>query len=155
MTCKIATRLGAVFPPSNGWLDHFRERYSIVYRQVCRESTAVNAEDVNCWKNNVLCVANEQVLKQQYPDIYNVDDLGLKKKLMPDETMVFKDEKSSRVKQSRTNWIKYEWNRNIKTPCHWQIAESLLLKNARNLLCDYKSQSKDKRFIHELNPQIR
>ena len=39
---------------SAGWLDRFKKRHNIVFKKVCGESKAVNAEDVHQWKNAIL-----------------------------------------------------------------------------------------------------
>ena len=51
---EIARKLNTDFSASNGWLDRFKQRHSIVYRQISGESESVSDSDVNNWHDEVL-----------------------------------------------------------------------------------------------------
>ncbi|GFY02396.1 tigger transposable element-derived protein 4 [Trichonephila clavipes] len=72
---EIASHLNiADFCGSTGWLDRFRNRHGIVYRQISGEAEAVNEDDISSWKNNVL----PSLLQDYAPeDVYNADEFGL------------------------------------------------------------------------------
>ncbi|GFS66326.1 tigger transposable element-derived protein 4 [Trichonephila clavipes] len=87
---EIASHLNITdFCGSTGWLDRFRNRHGIVYRQISGEAEAVNEDDISSWKSNVL----PSLLQDYAPeDVYNADEFGLFFKLMPDKSFVFKNE---------------------------------------------------------------
>ncbi|GFT16918.1 tigger transposable element-derived protein 6 [Trichonephila clavipes] len=72
---EIASHLNITdFCGSTGWLDRFRNRHGIVYRQISGEAEAVNEDDISSWKNNVL----PSLLQDYAPeDVYNADEFGL------------------------------------------------------------------------------
>ncbi|XP_060851677.1 tigger transposable element-derived protein 4-like [Rhopalosiphum padi] len=77
------------FGGSNGWLDRFRKRHGIVYRKICGEADAVDDNSIKSWKETIL----PNLLKDYSPEnIYNADEFGLFFKLMPDKSLVMKDE---------------------------------------------------------------
>ncbi|GFV00757.1 tigger transposable element-derived protein 6 [Trichonephila clavipes] len=86
---EIASHLNITdFCGSTGWLDRFRNRHGIVYRQISREAEAVNEDDISSWKNVL-----PSLLQDYAPeDVYNADEFGLFFKLMPDKSFVFKNE---------------------------------------------------------------
>lgn len=77
------------FRASNGWLDRFRIRHGIVYRQICGEAKSVNMDDVNLWLNTTL----PSILENYDPkDVYNADECALFYKLLPDRSFVLQGE---------------------------------------------------------------
>lgn len=87
---EIARKLNlGDFTGSCGWLDRFKTRHGIIYRKICGESESVNEEDVTTWATTIL----PDLLKDYAPeDVYNADELGLFFKLMPDKSLVYKNE---------------------------------------------------------------
>ena len=87
---EIAGRLGIDdFAASAGWLDRFRKRHGIVYRQISGEAEAVSNAEVTSWAKNTLPL----ILKDYaMDDVYNADKFGLFYKMLPDKSFVFKDE---------------------------------------------------------------
>lgn len=72
-----------------GWLDRFWSRHGIAHRQISGEAESVNNDDTASRKNNVL----PSLLRDYAPDdVYNTDELELFFKLMPDKSLVFKNE---------------------------------------------------------------
>ncbi|XP_054720672.1 uncharacterized protein LOC129230299 [Uloborus diversus] len=88
---EIAKGLGINdFSGSAGWLDRFRKRYGIKYRQISGEAEAADDDNIAPWIENLL----PNLLKDYAPeDVYNADEFGLFFKLMPDKSLVLKDEK--------------------------------------------------------------
>jgi hypothetical protein len=76
------------FQAKPGWLTRFKERYNIVFKNVCGESKSVddNSEAMIEWESKL------SVLLQKYKpdDIYNADETGIFYKLLPDKTLEFK-----------------------------------------------------------------
>lgn len=71
---KIAESLHITdFNASNGWIDRFKNRHSIVYRQISGESETVAQQDTEKW------MATLPELLQNYEprDIFNADEFGL------------------------------------------------------------------------------
>ncbi len=87
---EIAGRLSIdEFVASSGWLDRFKNRHGIVYRQICGEAESVREVDVDTWWSTTL-----PTLLQDYTleNVYNADEFGLFFKLLPDKSLVFKNE---------------------------------------------------------------
>lgn len=75
------------FKASNGWLDNFKERHGIVFKEVQGEAAAVDMEAVDNWRQDIL----SKLLAEYSPsNVFNVDETGLFWRLMPDKTMTFK-----------------------------------------------------------------
>lgn len=86
------------FSGSSGWLDRFKSRHGIIYRQICGEAESVHEEDAEMWKQTVL----PELLKGFSPnDVFNADEFGLFFKLMPDKSLVYKDDKCHGGKRSK------------------------------------------------------
>lgn len=77
------------FAASNGWLDGFKERHSIVFKQPQGEAGDIDLEAVDDWRQSVL---REQLGKFSENDVFNVDETGLFWKLLPSKTLAFKGE---------------------------------------------------------------
>ncbi|XP_008189452.1 tigger transposable element-derived protein 4-like [Acyrthosiphon pisum] len=124
---EIAKRLNITdFGGSNGWLDRFRKRHGIVYRKICGEADAVDDNSIKSWKETI----QPNFLKDYSPeDIYNADEFGLFFKLMPDKSLVMKDETCHGGKLSKDRLT-------VLTCSNWSGTDKLklLLKTMRGLL---------------------
>ncbi|KAG0417050.1 hypothetical protein HPB47_005912 [Ixodes persulcatus] len=61
------------FAASNGWMDRFRVRHGISYRQVNGEAASVNPADIENWIALLPGIVNAYAPR----DVYNADELGL------------------------------------------------------------------------------
>ena len=78
---EFASSLGNVnFKASTGWLDGFKERNSISFKSVCRESGSVDGQAAGVWKSEVVKIIEETPAK----NIFNVDETCLFYKCTPD-----------------------------------------------------------------------
>ncbi len=77
------------FKASNGWLDQMKVRKDLKFRAIKGEAKSVPTDAVDAWRNTLL----PQLLQEYSPDnIYNADETGLFYKLMPNKSLVYKDE---------------------------------------------------------------
>jgi hypothetical protein len=86
------------FKASNGWLDNFKKRHSIVFKTVQGEEGAVNVGELNNWQTSVL---RDELMKYEPKDVFNLDETGLFWKLLPNKTMAFKGERCTAGKKSK------------------------------------------------------
>ncbi|KAL4119164.1 hypothetical protein QTP88_012010 [Uroleucon formosanum] len=67
------------FKASSGWLTNWKIRNSVVFKQVCGESGAVDVQKCSVWINNL-----PKLIENYSPDdIFNVDETGLFFKCLP------------------------------------------------------------------------
>ncbi|GBL54409.1 Tigger transposable element-derived protein 6 [Araneus ventricosus] len=61
------------FKVSNGWLEKFRTRHNISFKQICREEKSVNPNEVTDW------IGRLKSLLKGYDDkdIFNADETGV------------------------------------------------------------------------------
>uniref|UniRef100_A0A2S2NNI4 Tigger transposable element-derived protein 4 n=1 Tax=Schizaphis graminum TaxID=13262 RepID=A0A2S2NNI4_SCHGA len=85
---KIATSLSITdFKATNGWLDRFKKRNLIHYRQDSKKSELVNIKDIKFWFLNILPKFTEMYTSK---DIFNVTEFELCFKLMSNKPLCFK-----------------------------------------------------------------
>lgn len=85
------------FKASNGWLEAFRKRHSIVYGKINGESGGVDNATIEDWKKKIPEIIEGYSLR----DIYNLDETGLFYKASVDSTMHTKGEDCSGGKRSK------------------------------------------------------
>lgn len=141
---EIAGKLNTDFSASNGWLDRFKQRHGIVYRQISGESESVSDSDVNDWQSEVL----PRLINNYAPrDVFNVDECGLFFKLMPDKSYVFKGEKCHGGKLSKervTVLVAANADGSEKLPLLMlgKSPRPRCFKNIKRLPCEYKNQAR-------------
>lgn len=95
---EVAESLGLeTFKASNGWLEKFRTRHNISFKQICGEEKSVNLNEVTDWigKLKSFCEGYDD------RDIFNCDETGLFYRALPDKTLCFQGEKCSGGKCSK------------------------------------------------------
>lgn len=76
------------FKASNVWLDNFKSRYDLTSKRACGEASKVNQESIDVWIEE-----NLEKLKQYNPNnIFNADESGLFYRLLPSQTIHFKNQ---------------------------------------------------------------
>ncbi|GBN50562.1 Tigger transposable element-derived protein 6 [Araneus ventricosus] len=95
---EVGESLGLeTFKASNGWLEKFRTRHNISFKQICGEEKSVNPNEVTDW------IGKLKSLLKGYDDrdIFNANETGLFYRILPDKTLCFKGEKCSSGKISK------------------------------------------------------
>lgn len=95
----IALQIGIEdFKFSDGWLSRFKKRHGLVFRTIAGESAAVDLNVCADWQQQKL----QDVLSTYKPsDIFNVDEMALFYKLLPNKTLSLKGEKCTGGKHSK------------------------------------------------------
>jgi hypothetical protein len=75
------------FKASDGWLQLFKRRHSIVFKSVQGEAADVDIEGLKAWQQDVL---QKEISKFKEDDVYNADESGLFWHLLPNRTLAFK-----------------------------------------------------------------
>lgn len=74
------------FSGSNGWLEGFKKRNDIAFKNVCGESNSVDNNECNEWIKNLPALLHDY----SPDDVFNADEAGLFYKCLPDKTFTFK-----------------------------------------------------------------
>lgn len=86
------------FQCSGGWLDRFKARHGVVFREICGEAAAVDDNIVTSWLEKTLA----PMLSSYHPrDVFNADETGVFYRLLPDKTFCFKGDSCHGGKQSK------------------------------------------------------
>jgi hypothetical protein len=132
------------FTSSNGWLDRFRKRHGIVYRQISGESESVDKSCVSTWLMQLL---PPLINKFSPEDVFNADEFGLFFKLMPDKSFVCKDEKCSGGKLSKERLTvllcsNSDGSEKLPPLVIGKSCKPRCFKHVKRLPCDYAAQRK-------------
>lgn len=95
---EVGERLGLEnFKASNGWLEKFRTRHNISFKQICGEEKSVSLNEIADWNGKLksLCEGYDD------RDIFNADETGIFYRVLPDKTLCFKGENCSGGKKSK------------------------------------------------------
>ncbi|CAH0713248.1 unnamed protein product, partial [Brenthis ino] len=141
---KIAESLHITdFNASNGWIDRFKNRNGIVYRQISGESETVAQQDVDTW------MATLPELLQNYEprDIFNADEFGLFFKLMPNKSYVFKGEtchggKANKERLTVLACANSDGSEKLRLLVIGKAKNPRCFKNVRSLPVTYDAQSR-------------
>ena len=142
---EIAQLLETEFSPSSGWLDRFKKRHGIVYNQSRPEATDLGNEyDVDYWISNSLLQITENYASC---DIYNVDELGLLYKVMPDRCMLFNGEKCHGGKYSEERVTVFlgsnsDGSDKLRPLVVGRPRPATCFENVGSLPCDYINQNR-------------
>ena len=102
------------FEASSGWLSWFKERYSIVFKNVCGESSSISPDTVDHWVSDSL-----PKLIEGY-DVFNADVTGLLWRMLPDKTMAMEGDKCQGGKKSKEHLtLLVGANMNGSENCHY------------------------------------
>jgi hypothetical protein len=95
---QVATSIGLNdFKASNGWLEAFRKHHCIQFRLLSGESTGMDENVVNHWKQNLPNIIQGYDTR----DIWNVDETGLFWKGVPNRSLVLQGEKCKACKLAK------------------------------------------------------
>lgn len=141
---RIAAEMGlADWKCSNGFLERFKKRHSIVFKVAAGEASSVEQDAVDDWKARL-----PRIIDGYSPDdIFNMDETGIFYKLLPDRTLCFKQEKchgGKRAKDRLTAAVCANMSGTEKLPL-LVIGKSKnprCFKNVKSLPVDYKANSK-------------
>ncbi|GBM59511.1 Tigger transposable element-derived protein 4 [Araneus ventricosus] len=94
---EVGESLGLeTFMASNGWLEKFRTRHNISFKQICGEEKSVNPNEVTDWFRKL-----KSLLKgYDDRDIFNADETDLFYRVLPEKTSCLEGEKCSGEKIS-------------------------------------------------------
>jgi len=139
----VANSLGITdFTASTGWLDRFKVRHSIVYKQICGESKPVNPDVASDWKYQIPTLVSGYEPSQ----IYSVAEFGIFFKLMPDNIPLgLKSEKCYGGKLSKERLTVLVCTNSTGTDKKKPLiigkyGKPRCLKNVKTLPCTYSSQ---------------
>ena len=90
----FATQMGIEFTVNPGWLERFKKRNGIVFKNVCGEANQVLTSMTLDWLPSLL---NEYEAR----DIFNADETGFFYRCLPDKSLSFKGQQCSGGKKSK------------------------------------------------------
>jgi len=85
------------FRASNGWFDHFKEKYGLKINKIQGDSKSADVEAALEFQNNFFDIVKGYEKK----DIFNVDETGLYWKLLPEKTLITRNKKAIGLKKSK------------------------------------------------------
>ncbi|KAM7306822.1 tigger transposable element-derived protein 4-like [Ixodes scapularis] len=95
---NIALQMGTEnFKFSDGWLSRFKKHHGVVFPTIAGESATVVQNVCADWQQQKL----QDVLSNEPSDIFNVDEMALFYKFLPNKTLSFKGEKCTGGKHSK------------------------------------------------------
>ena len=81
------------FRASDGWLDRWKSRHNVTFREVSREEkSCTTPEMTTSWKETHLPTI---LSRYELKDIFNADEFGLSYQALPSKSMHFKNERCS------------------------------------------------------------
>lgn len=116
------------FKASDGWLQNFKMRNGLIFKELCGESSSVDFETVTQWRYTTM---EKLINEYNEEDIFNADETALFYKLLPEKSLVFKDEIYSggkRAKQRLTILLAANMSGTEKLPL-------LVIGNSQKLHC--------------------
>lgn len=75
------------FDASQGWMDRFKHRHSIVFKGNQGEAAEIDLKALGDWQQDVL---RETISHLSADDVFNVDETGLFWQVLPNKTLAFK-----------------------------------------------------------------
>lgn len=142
---EFGQRLGyKEFKASNGWLNRFKHRHSIVCRAICGESASVDDEIVDDWAAQKL---PKLIKGYKMRDIYNADESGLFYRLLPNRTLTEQDRDCKGGKKSKERLT-------IMPCCNWDGSDKMklvVIGKYANPRCFMKTQPKSVQYCSNKN----
>ena len=80
------------------WINRWKNRHAVVSKTLHGESNSVNDEVVSEWTNSIMPTITREFSPE---NVYNVDEMGLFWKLLPNKTLEFKTQKCSGGKRAK------------------------------------------------------
>ncbi|XP_008181899.1 tigger transposable element-derived protein 6-like [Acyrthosiphon pisum] len=89
------------FKASNGWLQKFRERHNISFKNICGEGNSVDTSVIEKWLEKLKTLISDYEPK----NIFNCDETGLFFRALPDKTLCLKNEicRGGKIAKDRLN----------------------------------------------------
>ena len=131
------------FRASDGWLDRWKSKHNVTFREVSGEEKSCTPEMIASWKETHLPTI---LSRYELKDIFNADEFGLFYQALPSKSMHFRNERCSGGKFSkvRLTGLAAANATGEKLPMFHigKSAKPRCFKNVKNLPCRYRSQNK-------------